>query len=151
MAVAQRKNAASKSRRKAKRSTSRRTRRLSTGGTLARARKVMTQAVTPDIADMQAEVRQLMTDLEDRIERLNMLTKRGAGHAVDGVNDLVYGAVSGATDRVRDNARAVTDDVTKIGSQAIRDVAAQIDKRPLLTLAIAAGIGFIAGLARRQD
>lgn len=151
MAVAQRKNGMSKSRRKTKRSASRRTRRVGAGGTLARARKVMTQAVTPDIADMQAEVRQLMTDLEDRIERLNMLTKRGAGHAVDGVNDLVYGAVSGATDRVRDNARTVTDDVTKISSQAIRDVAAQIDKRPLLTLAIAAGIGFIAGLARRQD
>lgn len=150
MAVAQRKNGTSKSRRKTKRSASRRTRPLSERA-LARARKVMTQAVTPDIADMQAEVRQLMTDLEDRIERLNMLTKRGAGHAVDGVNDLVYGAVSGATDRVRDNAQSVTDDVTKMSSQAMRDVAAQIDKRPLLTLAIAAGIGFIAGLARRQD
>jgi ElaB/YqjD/DUF883 family membrane-anchored ribosome-binding protein len=150
MAVAQRKNGTSKSRRKTKRSASRRTRPLSERA-LARARKVMTQAVTPDIADMQAEVRQLMSDLEDRIERLNMLTKRGAGHAVDGVNDLVYGAVSGATDRVRDNAQSVTDDVTKMSSQAMRDVAAQIDKRPLLTLAIAAGIGFIAGLARRQD
>lgn len=150
MAVAQRKNGTSKSRRKTKRSASRRTRPLGERA-LARARKVMTQAVTPDIADMQAEVRQLMSDLEDRIERLNLLTKRGAGHAVDGVNDLVYGAVSGATDRVRDNAQSVTDDVTKMGSQAMRDVAAQIDKRPLLTLAIAAGIGFIAGLARRQD
>jgi ElaB/YqjD/DUF883 family membrane-anchored ribosome-binding protein len=150
MAVAQRKNGTSKSRRKTKRSASRRTRPLGERA-LARARKVMTQAVTPDIADTQAEVRQLMSDLEDRIERLNLLTKRGAGHAVDGVNDLVYGAVSGATDRVRDNAQSVTDDVTKMGSQAIRDVAAQIDKRPLLTLAIAAGIGFIAGLARRQD
>jgi ElaB/YqjD/DUF883 family membrane-anchored ribosome-binding protein len=100
---------------------------------------------------MQAEVRQLMSDLEDRIERINRLTKRGAGHAVDGVNDLVFGALSGVTDRVRDNARSVSDDAAKIGNQAIGQIAHQIDKRPLLTLAIAAGIGFIAGLARRQD
>ena len=80
-----------------------------------------------------------------------MLTKRGADHAVDGVNDLVYGAMSGVTDRVRDNARAISDDAAKISNQAIGTIASQIDKRPLLTLAIAAGIGFIAGLARRQD
>jgi ElaB/YqjD/DUF883 family membrane-anchored ribosome-binding protein len=111
----------------------------------------MTQAVSPDIADMQAEVRQLMNDLEDRIERLNALSKRGAEHAVDGVNDLVYGALSGVTGRVREGARTVSDDAAKIGNQAIDQIARQIDKRPLLTLAIAAGIGFIAGLARRQD
>jgi ElaB/YqjD/DUF883 family membrane-anchored ribosome-binding protein len=148
MAVTQRKSV-SKSRRKS--ATSRRRRRSTPRGTLARARNVMSQAVSPDIADMQAEVRQLMTDLEDRIERLNVLTKRGAGHAVDGVNDLVYGAMSGVTDRVRDNARAISDDAAKIGNQAIGTIASQIDKRPLLTLAIAASIGFIAGLARRQD
>jgi ElaB/YqjD/DUF883 family membrane-anchored ribosome-binding protein len=149
MAVSQRKNGVSKSRRKS--ATSRRRRHSTPRGTLARARSVMSEAVSPDIADMQAEVRQLMSDLEDRIERLNMLTKRGAEHAVDGVNDLVYGAMSGVTDRVRDNARLISDDAAKIGNQAIGTIATQIDKRPLLTLAIAAGIGFIAGLARRQD
>jgi ElaB/YqjD/DUF883 family membrane-anchored ribosome-binding protein len=149
MAMAQRKNGAAKSRRKT--ASSRRKRRSTPRGTLARARSVMSEAVSPDVADMQAEVRQLMSDLEERIERLNMLTKRGAGHAVDGVNDLVYGALSGVTDRVRDNARSVSDDAAKIGTQAISQIATQIDKRPLLTLAIAAGIGFIAGLARRQD
>jgi ElaB/YqjD/DUF883 family membrane-anchored ribosome-binding protein len=111
----------------------------------------MTRAVSPDIAEMQAEVRQLMSDLEDRIERLNLLTKRGAGHAVDGVNDLIYGALSGVTGKARDSARAASDDAARIGNQAIGTIAAQIDKRPLLTLAIAASIGFIAGLARRQD
>jgi ElaB/YqjD/DUF883 family membrane-anchored ribosome-binding protein len=151
MAVPQRKNGAhaQKPRRRSKspsRRSARRPDRLA-----ARARGVMPKAVRPDIAAMQAEVRQLMTDLEDRIERLNMLTKRGAEHAVDGVNELVVGAVTGATKLVRESAETVTDDATKFSSQAIREVAAQIDKRPLLTLAIAAGIGFIAGLVRRPD
>lgn len=149
MATAQRKIGASKSR--SKTASSRRRRRSTRRSTFSRARGVMTDAISPDVLDMQAEVRQLMSDLEDRIERLNMLTKRGAGHAVDGVNDLVYGAISGATDRVRDTTRAVSDDAARMGNQAIREVTTQIDKHPLLTLAIAAGIGFIAGLARRQE
>jgi ElaB/YqjD/DUF883 family membrane-anchored ribosome-binding protein len=145
--AAQRKNGASKSRSRRK-AHARRTRANST---LARARAAMSKAVTPDLADMRAEMQQLMSDLEDRIDRFNALTKRGAGHAVDGVNDLVYGAFNSVTDRVRENTRAVSEDAAKLGNQALREVGAQIDKRPLLTLAIAAGIGFIAGLARRPD
>lgn len=148
MAMAQRKHAASKSRRKSSRPSRRRARPR---GTLARAQSVMQQAVSPDVADMQAEIRQLMTDLEERVERLNALTKRGAGHAVDGMNDLVYGALSGVTEHMRENARSVSDDAAKIGNNAINQIATQIEKRPLLTLAVAAGIGFIAGLVRRQD
>lgn len=145
--AAQRKNGAPKSRSRRKAHA----RRARANGTLARARAAMSDAVTPDLADMRSEMRQLMSDLEDRIGRLNALTRRGAGHAVDGVNDLVYGALDSVTGRVRENARAVSADAAKFGNQALREVGAQIDKRPLLTLAIAAGIGFIAGLARRQD
>jgi ElaB/YqjD/DUF883 family membrane-anchored ribosome-binding protein len=110
----------------------------------------MREAMSPDVADMQADVRRLMSDLEDRLDRLNQFTRRGAGHAVDGVTDLVQGALSGAADRVRDNARSVSDDAAKISTQAINQIATQIDKRPLLTLAIAAGIGFAAGFMRRD-
>lgn len=149
MTAVQRKTSVSKSRKASSRSGRRR--RSASRDTFAQARRVMAQSVSPDIAEMQAEVRQLMSDLEDRIERLNTLTKRGAGHAVDGVNDLVYGALSGVTGKVRDSARSASDDAAKISSQAINQIATQIDKRPLLTLAIAAGIGFIAGLVRRQD
>lgn len=111
----------------------------------------MAHAVSPDIAEMRSELRQLISDIENRMARINVLTKRGAGHAVDGVNDLVFGAVSGVTDRVRKTARALSDDAARFGTEAVRDVASQIDKRPLLTLAIAAGIGFAIGLTRRQD
>ena len=36
-------------------------------------------------------------------------------------------------------------------NQALQQVAHQIDRHPLLTLAIAAGIGFLAGMSRRPD
>lgn len=149
MPTARRKTAAAKSRRKA--NAAARVRRRAGRNPLARTRRAMARAMSPDLAEMRIELRQLMSDIEKRMDRINGLTKRGAGHAVDGVNDLVAGAVSGVTDRVRANARAFSDDAARLGNEAVREVASQIDKRPLLTLAVAAGIGFLIGVVRRQD
>ena len=110
----------------------------------------MTRAVSGDARALQQEIGHLVRDLEDRLERLNKLTQRGASHAVNGVTDLVAGAVNGLTGRFRNGARDVTKDAAKLGGQALRRVASEVDRRPLLTLAIAAGIGFLAGLARRD-
>jgi ElaB/YqjD/DUF883 family membrane-anchored ribosome-binding protein len=151
-AMARRKNLAT---RKARTSNgSRRRRKIPNGkrarSVLSRARNAMTRAVSGDARALQQEVRQLVSDLEERLERLNKLTQRGASHAVGGVNDLVFGAISGLTGRVGNGARGVTIDAAKFGNQALRRVATEIDRRPLLTLAIAAGVGFLAGLARRD-
>jgi ElaB/YqjD/DUF883 family membrane-anchored ribosome-binding protein len=117
---------------------------------LSRARNVMSRAVSGDARALQQEVAQLVRDLEERLERLDKLTRRGASHAAGGVNDLIFGAVSSLTGRVGNGARDVTSDAAKLGNQALRRVATEIDRRPLLTLAIAAGVGFLAGLARRD-
>jgi ElaB/YqjD/DUF883 family membrane-anchored ribosome-binding protein len=111
----------------------------------------MSNAVAGDVSAMRGQINQLIGDLEDRLDQLNKVTKSGASHAVDGVNDLVFGALTGVTDRVRDNARSVSDDAAKMGNQALRRITREIDQRPLLTLAIAAGIGFLAGMTRRAD
>lgn len=135
--------------RTARRKTSRASRKRQ--GAVARARHVMSNAVSGDVTAMRGEINQLIGDLENRLNQLNKVTKSGASHAVDGVNDLVFGAISGMTDRVRDNARSVSDDATKMGNQALRRITHEIDQHPLLTLAIAAGIGFIAGMSRRAE
>ena len=151
-AAARRKNTATMKART--RSVSRRGRKTGNGkharSVISRARNVMTRAVSGDAKALQQEVGQLVRDLEERLERLNKLTQRGASHAVGGVNDLVFGAISGLTGRVGNGARGVTSDAAKLGNQALRRVATEIDRRPLLTLAIAAGVGFLAGLARRD-
>ena len=158
-AAARRKNSATRKARTSNGSRARRkirngNRKIRSGkrvtSVLSRARHAMTRAVSGDAQALQQEVRQLVSDLEDRLERLNRLTQRGASHAVESVNDLVAGAVSGLTGRVRNGTRDVTKDVAKLGNQALRRVASEIDRRPLLTLAIAAGVGFLAGLARRD-
>ncbi|MFN3348358.1 hypothetical protein [Pseudorhodoplanes sp.] len=119
------------------------------------AAKRMNEAVGGDIAAMRDEVASMIASLDERIERLNRLTKQGATHAAQGANDIVLDALSSLTGRITQTAEAgvaaASDDVATFGSQAINRFVREIDKRPLLTLAIAAGIGFIAGLARRPE
>lgn len=119
------------------------------------ATKVMGEAVAGDIAAMRAEVADMIASLDERIARLNTLTKQGASHAAQGANDIVLNALSGLTGRATEQAQAgiasASDEVAKFGSHAVNRFVREIDKRPLLTLAIAAGIGFIAGLARRPE
>lgn len=116
---------------------------------------VMGDAVAGDIAAMRAEVADMIASLDERITRLNKLTKQGASHAAESANDIVLDTISGLTGRATAQAQAgvasASDEVAKFGTQAVNRFVREIDKRPLLTLAIAAGIGFIAGLARRPE
>jgi ElaB/YqjD/DUF883 family membrane-anchored ribosome-binding protein len=116
---------------------------------------VIGDAVAGDIAAMRAEVADMIVSLDERIARLNRLTKQGASHAAEGANDIVLNAIAGLTGRATEQAQAgmasASDEVAKFSTQAVNRFVREIDKRPLLTLAIAAGIGFIAGLARRPE
>jgi ElaB/YqjD/DUF883 family membrane-anchored ribosome-binding protein len=116
---------------------------------------VMGDAVAGDVAAMRAEIADMIASLDERITRLNTLTKQGASHAAESANDIVLSALSGLTGRATSQAQAgiasASDEVAKFGTQAVNRFVREIDKRPLLTLAIAAGIGFIAGLARRPE
>ena len=145
--MARAQNGATKSRRKvAKRRSAKSARHVT---------HVMGEAVAGDVAAMRAEVADMIASLDERIERLNRLTKQGAAHAASSANDIVLDALSGLTGRVTGKAQAgvssASDEVAKFGSQAVNRFVREVDKRPLLTLAIAAGIGFIAGLARRPE
>lgn len=149
--AASRKNAASTKRRRKTSNRRSRSARQIAAGTLSRAQKVLGRAVAGDAQDLRAEVGQLVNDLENRLDRLNALTKLGASHAVDGVNTLAFNAVSGVTDRVRKGARDVSDDAARMGNSALGRVVQEIEARPLLTLAVAVGLGLAAGFMRRDE
>jgi ElaB/YqjD/DUF883 family membrane-anchored ribosome-binding protein len=130
--------------------------------------KVMTRKngkTTGDTTELEREVAELVSDIEARLSKLNDLTKRGASHAADEAVDLASSASSAASDfvtetmariaeRVRANfqngARNISDEASQIGADTLRRIEDEIEHRPLLTLAIAAGIGFLAGIAGRR-
>jgi len=53
-------------------------------------------------------------------------------------------------DRASDVSDSVADEAARAGSDAFRKLTGEIEHRPLMLLAIAAGIGFLAGLANRR-
>lgn len=106
--------------------------------------------VTEDIANIEREIGQLMHDIEARVGRLNALAKRSAKGAAEDASEFVSEAVSDAADRMRNGATSVSDEAARLSGDAIKRIEDEIGQRPLLTLAIAAGIGFLAGMAGRR-
>jgi ElaB/YqjD/DUF883 family membrane-anchored ribosome-binding protein len=106
--------------------------------------------VSEDIANIEREIGQLMHDIEARVGRLNALAKRSAKGAAEDASEFVSDAVSDAADRMRNGAHSVSDEAARLSGDAIKRIEDEIGQRPLLTLAIAAGIGFLAGMAGRR-
>jgi len=106
--------------------------------------------VSEDIANIEHEIGQLMHDIEARVGRLQALAKRSAKDAADNASEFVSETVSDAADRMRNGAHSVSDEASRLSGDAIKRIEDEIGQRPLLTLAIAAGIGFLAGMAGRR-
>jgi ElaB/YqjD/DUF883 family membrane-anchored ribosome-binding protein len=107
-------------------------------------------ATTAD--DIEA-IKDLMADLEKRLQRLGGTAKSEVAGGASDISDFVNDALSGIMSRVRDNAQSVSDSVadkaTEFGGDAVKKIVSEVETRPLTMLAIAAGIGFLFGVARR--
>jgi hypothetical protein len=71
-------------------------------------------------------------------------------HASDQVGDLIANSLTDIAGRVRTGANSVTG-VARVGTGAIQRIGTEIEKRPLMTVAIALGIGFLAAMAGRRE
>jgi ElaB/YqjD/DUF883 family membrane-anchored ribosome-binding protein len=113
-----------------------------------------TRAAKSAAADEIAAIEELMSDLEKRLRRLSSSARGEAAGATSEVGDFVSEALERITSRVRDSAAGVTqtvaDEASRLGSDAFKKLTDEVEHRPLMMLAIAAGIGFLAGLANRR-
>jgi len=111
-----------------------------------------------------AEIERRMQLLERRLERLGSVASRtaangfaGAAQVTDRVGESVITALGDLVDRFRGGARSAGgeaarfgQEATKFGNEALRRVTAEVEHRPLVMLAIAAGIGLMIGIAGRR-
>ncbi len=104
-------------------------------------------------ADEIEAIKELMADLEKRLQRLGGTAKSEVAGGASDISDFVNDTLAGIMGRVRDNAQSVSDSVadkaTEIGGDAVKKIVNEVETRPLTMLAIAAGIGFLFGVARR--
>ncbi len=105
-------------------------------------------------AEEIAAIEELMNDLEKRLRRLSGTARSEASGAGGDVRDFVSEALERITSRVRESAseatHTVAEEASRLGGDALKKISDEVEQRPLLMLAIAAGIGFIAGLANRR-
>ena len=112
----------------------------------------------PAQRERAAELDRMLQDLEHRLTRLSRAASRAAPGAVDRVSDTIATALNDVADRFRGRARAVggeaaqfSDDALRVGNDVLRKLAHEVEHRPLLTLAVAVGVGALAAgiLSRR--
>ncbi|MGH6725645.1 MAG: hypothetical protein ACREB8_03760 [Pseudolabrys sp.] len=95
-----------------------------------------------------------MSDLETRLRRLSGSTRREVSGASSEIGDFVSEALERIANRVSNGAsdagQTLAEEATRLGSGALKKLTGEIEERPLLMLAAAAGVGFLAGLANRR-
>jgi ElaB/YqjD/DUF883 family membrane-anchored ribosome-binding protein len=100
-----------------------------------------------------ARIEELIDDLEKRLRRLNSSAHDEAAGASNDVsqfvNDAVERIIGQARDRVNSATEHAADRASKASIDAYKRVVDEAEHYPLATLAVAAGIGFLLGAARR--
>jgi len=104
-----------------------------------------TRAAKSATAEEIAAIEDLMSDLEKRLRRLSGGTRREVSGASGEISDFV----SEALDRIAARVRESADEATQVGSDAFKKLT-DVEHHPLLMLAVAAALGFLAGLANRR-
>lgn len=105
-------------------------------------------------AEEIAAIEDLMSDLEKRLRRLSGTARSEAAGVSGDVRDFVGDTLSRIMERVRASASEVThsaaDEATRLGGDALKRLGEEIEQRPFIMLALAAGLGYLAGLANRR-
>jgi len=114
----------------------------------------MTRAVKSAAAEEIAAIEDLMNDLEKRLHRLSGTARSEATSAAGDVKDFVSEGLDRIMERVRASASDVTssvaDEAARLGSDAFKKLTDEVEQRPLVMLAVAAGLGYLAGMASRR-
>jgi ElaB/YqjD/DUF883 family membrane-anchored ribosome-binding protein len=114
------------------------------------ARSGYSRAISAEIGDIDQRLRAL----ERHLERVGSRSAASAAQAADRVGETIVSALQSMADRVQGKANSVRDEAAKIGSEAaklgnhaLRRVSSEVEHRPLVTLALAIGVGILVGLA----
>jgi ElaB/YqjD/DUF883 family membrane-anchored ribosome-binding protein len=102
-----------------------------------------------------------MQELEKRLARVTSAASRttsgisaSVSDATDRLSDTLASALTEISDRFRGGARSVGGEAerlrqgaTDLGTQALRRLSVEVEHRPLVLLAVAAGVGLLIGFA----
>jgi ElaB/YqjD/DUF883 family membrane-anchored ribosome-binding protein len=97
-----------------------------------------------------SDIERRLRSLERQLERVGDRTSEGTAEIVERVGAAIAPVLSSIADRFRGGAHSMTDEAAKLGNDALRRLSNEVERRPLITLSVAIGVGMLVGLASRS-
>jgi ElaB/YqjD/DUF883 family membrane-anchored ribosome-binding protein len=95
------------------------------------------------------EIERRLRSLEQQLERVGDRTSASTAEVVERVGAAIAPMLSSIADRFRGGV-SMGDEAAKLGNDALRRLSNEVEHRPLITLAVAVGVGILVGLASRS-
>jgi ElaB/YqjD/DUF883 family membrane-anchored ribosome-binding protein len=115
-------------------------------------------AFAPDLSALERRLRALENEVQRVGKRAGRNMSAGMSSAGDQIGDAIASAVTEIVERFRSGRRLAGDEAVrfgneaaklgaKVGNDALERVANEVEHRPLMTLAVAIGVGILIGMA----
>jgi ElaB/YqjD/DUF883 family membrane-anchored ribosome-binding protein len=116
-------------------------------------RNEYSRATSAHVGDIERRLR----SIEQRLERAGGRASATATQTADHVGEVLASALSGIAERFRGDASGMAEEAAKFGSaaaklgnNALHRISKEVEHRPLVTLAVAIGVGILVGLASHR-
>ena len=96
------------------------------------------------------EIERRLRSLEQQLERVGDRTSASTAEVVERVGAAIAPVLSSTAARLRGGAHSMSDEAAKLSNDAVRRLSNTVEHRPLITLAVAVGVGILVGLASRS-
>src|SRR5262252_7061566 len=96
------------------------------------------------------EIERRLRSLEQQLERGGDRTSASTAEIAERVGAAIAPVLSSIVDRFRGATHSVGDEAERLSNDALRRLSNEVGHRPLVTLAVAVGVGILVGLASRS-
>ena len=104
------------------------------------------RAVLPNVSGIERRLRLL----EQQLERVGGRTSASTAEVAERAAAAIVPVLSSIANRFGGGTHSMSDEATKLGNDALRRLSNEVEHRPLVTLAVAVGVGILVGLASRS-
>jgi hypothetical protein len=116
----------------------------------------------PELSSIEGRLRAIEGDLARYGRKAGRRASSGISAAGEQIGESLSPILSEIADRLRDGGRYAGDEAARfgneavkigarVGNQALSRVAEEVERRPLVTLAVAIGVGVLIGMAGRRS
>ena len=104
------------------------------------------RTMLPNVREIETRLR----SLERQVERVGDRTSASTAEVVERVGAAIAPVLSNIADRFRGGTHSMSGEAAKLGNDTLRRLSNEVEHRPLVTLAVAVGVGILVGLASRS-